>query len=285
MSAVYIHVQVQKHLSKITSGIRQLRHRQDADTIHDFRLAVKTVRARLQLLESYHLHTPRLPRAIQNIYHISGTCRDLQLLGVMVTNTCHKHALPLPSVFLHDLHALTEESLRHLRASCLDIQPAKEMDQTFAKLKTTLPDFAVRHWYETYRRNMLTPDPSISDDAQLHQTRRFWKLVLYNWKYLRQAGITLPMKKQEIASLTATLGDYHDIITALPLLHATTQQQQADTETIEQIIAHLQQQKTEIMESLALQQPHSPKLKPPGKSTKRTPSIPSRMSPRGTRGL
>ncbi|MGV3527748.1 MAG: CHAD domain-containing protein [Flavisolibacter sp.] len=248
MSAVSIHVQMQKHLSEITTGIRQLRHRQDADTIHDFRLSVKTVRARLQLLESYHVHTPKLPRAIQNIYHISGTCRDLQLLRIIVTNTCHKLALPLPTFFLDDLRALTEESLRNLHASCLNLHPAKELEETFANLKTKLPDFAVRHWYETYWQKMLTLAPSISDDAQLHQARRFWKQVLYNWKSLQQSGINLPAKKQEVGSLTATLGDYHDIITALPLLHAATHQQppHPDAGTLGKIIQHLQQKQAQL---------------------------------------
>jgi CHAD domain-containing protein len=209
----------QKKIKGVVKGkvkdIAQLAKKVGADfdkkTIHDFRVAVKTLRSFLRLLRmQYETDSPKIPEKFKRLYHITGAIRDAQLELEKIL----EHNLPFPA-YLNNLHQLIQNREREWKEH-YSKKMIRTLDEKLTRLKyEPLPPAALVSFFN----NRLAAIDELSkiqfpSDTEVHKVRKLVKDILYNikiakeWKAAREQIQNLPEKK--LNDIADAIGDYND---------------------------------------------------------------------------
>ncbi len=183
----------------------------DEDTIHDFRITAKTLRAFLRLLRM-HFHEPvlKLSGKFKRLYHIAGTIRETHLELKELSEK--KLDLPHYSKKLETMCQLQKgEWNKYYSENIFKKLETKLCSLKFTVLhKSVLPEF-----FETRMVSMRGMIKSIPTEDQVHNVRKQAKDMIYvsglvkkNWKSASTRIKQLPVRM--LTLLGEVIGDYHD---------------------------------------------------------------------------
>ena len=184
----------------------------DKATIHEFRIAVKSIRSFLRLLRTaYNEPGPKLPGKFKRLYHIAGAIRDaqLELENLAANNT----SLPIYSGKLNnDIKRQKKEWDRHYSEKIF-----RKIKKRLAgyEYETLSPD-ALAAFYNmkiTGMKTLSNTRPCTS--AQIHNIRKQAKDIIYTaklaqkeWKPAYKKLKHTPLAQLE--DIATAIGDYND---------------------------------------------------------------------------
>ena len=194
------------------------------ESIHDFRVEIKKLRALVRLLNTEDTKTKgvKLGHHLKNCYHISGDIRNLQLHRFRIQDQCTALELPLPRSYL----GLLSENESLAKARCRKAGSGLSFDvleaHTLLFLPHQLRQITLQEFVEQKRKSLDTfLLRAVFSDEDLHSLRKELKDLLYCWIFIHsfadflQAGFT---SKERIEKLTSQLGDFFDYCMALQFL-------------------------------------------------------------------
>ncbi len=184
----------------------------DHDTIHKFRVAVKSLRSFLRLLRmSSEDQKPKLSGKFKRLYHIAGAIRDaqLELDKLSQENT----TLPVYTDKLHkDIKRQKAEWERRYDEKVFRKMKKRLVDDDY---ETLSPDAlaAFYHAKVTGMQKMSNARPATS--AHVHNIRKHAKDILYvttlakkEWKPAYKKTKDIPVN--QLDELATSIGDYND---------------------------------------------------------------------------
>ena len=242
-----------KELKKLGS---KLNKDLDKDAIHEFRIAVKSIRSFLRMLRmAYNEPGPKLPGKFKRLYHIAGAIRDAQL--ELENLTANNISLPVYSGKLNnDIKRQKKEWDRHYS------------EKIFRKIKKRLAGYeydtlspdALAAFYNMKVNGMKTlSNARPCTSAQIHNIRKQAKDIIYttklaqkDWKPAYKQIKHIPLAQLE--DIATVIGDYNDDRIQLEHLASFSSPETEPTEinTIKKITkkdaAKLKKGKKEILE-------------------------------------
>ena len=184
----------------------------DKDTIHQFRVTVKTLRSFLRLLK---LHAPQphlqLTRKFKRLYHIAGTIRDTQLEYEKMSE--NKVALPeYINKLMYILSAQKKEWKKHYRKKIV-----RKLEKRLLSLKYEgLHPVILENFFNSKMAAIALISKSASpSDEQVHRMRKEVKDILYSSKLAKQywKGAHSKLKLYPVKQLdnfAKVAGEYND---------------------------------------------------------------------------
>jgi CHAD domain-containing protein len=217
---------IYKYLQKQGSGVRQTVSTStffDADDVHSFRTHVKKLRAFLRWLGR---DKKKLPASFQEIYHISGELRDIQVLMNSLEQS--KEAPSAFVAWLKDnagrLRQLWDDTYhpRIIRRLEQQLQHPPMKKPTAGRLKSFF-----NNGVEEIEAVVYLPAP---DDEELHDMRKRLKEMyyVYDWGKGHDYAPQNDPTPELLQKLGDDCGDFNDRRVALLLLHAYIQQEKDD---------------------------------------------------------
>ena len=197
--------QLKKLSGKINNGFEQ-------DAIHEFRVAVKSLRSFLRLLRmTYDDPAPKMTKKFKRLYNIAGAIRDAQL--ELDNLTANKKTMPVYT------HKLTNDIERQ-KTEWERLYSGK----IFRKMKKRLAGYE----YETLSPDALAAfhnmkvtsikkleGTSSSPNSRIHNIRKHVKDILFTtklaqkeWKPAYKQASHMPVEQLE--HIAALIGDYND---------------------------------------------------------------------------
>ncbi len=184
----------------------------EKDALHEFRVAVKSLRSFLRLLRmSQKEDVPKMPGKFKRLYHITGAIRDAQLeLDHLAAGSA-----PLPvynDKLSNDINRQKAEWSKHYS------------DKVFRKMKKRLAGYE----YDTLSPDALAAfhnmkitgvkklgKPGTATNSQVHSIRKHVKDILYTtklaqktWKPALKQMPAVPVS--ELEDIATMIGDYND---------------------------------------------------------------------------
>ncbi|GAB2824354.1 CHAD domain-containing protein [Ferruginibacter profundus] len=198
----------------------------NAESIHLFRVEYKKLRAFLRLLAIQKKGSGKIKvsKKLKEIYHITGSIRDLQLQQQRITAFTEK-------IVKKPLHciAILQKKIDELQKTLLQFSIKKIIARSKKKIGLFIPDrlskseflifFATQQ--ETATRFVSGKNLTANN---LHTIRKYLKDLLYNYKIYKQnkgsRSITVCNKKDDhyLSALLLHLGNFQEITTAITLL-------------------------------------------------------------------
>ena len=182
----------------------------DQDTIHDFRVSVKSLRSILRLMESCAEDDKfRMPKKLKRLYGIAGIIRESQL----EKNMLYKKRVDAPKYVDALMHNIKEQkNAWYKHYSKKTIRKVLKRITTY-RYKPLNPE-AVNVFYHTRIASFkdLAPLPT---DTQLHQVRKDLKDILLIENFLPselKRAVQFPNKNLlgKLEELAQTIGSYND---------------------------------------------------------------------------
>ena len=207
---------VKKIIGGKVKEIKKLGEKVDGDfesgALHEFRVAVKSLRSFLRLLRTTQdEQAPKIPGKFKRLYHITGAIRDAQL--ELDHLTANKTSLPVYTDKLkNDISRQKAEWEKHYS------------DKVFRKMEKRL----VGYEYETVSPDSLAAfhhmkvagikklgKPASATNAQVHSIRKYVKDMLYTTRLAQKKWKTAleqmpPVPMDELDSIATMIGDYND---------------------------------------------------------------------------
>lgn len=208
---------IKKRLSDLSRYGKKIGRDFDKDIIHNFRVAVKTLRSFLRLLRM-HTHEPglKMSKKLKRLYHITGAIRDAQLELEKITE--RQMDLPEYIARLHKMISVQKQEWQKHYS-----------EKIFTKLKSKLLAFrydtmqvAILEDFFKSRMAYIEELSKIKEptENQVHSGRKQAKDILYNaklaqkkWSAAQKQIQQLPLK--QLSSISDTIGNYHDESVAL----------------------------------------------------------------------
>ena len=184
----------------------------DQDTIHKFRVNVKTLRSFLRLLK---LHAPqprlKLTRKFKRLYHITGAIRDTQLEYEKIRNS----SVVLPD-YVNKLHHILKtqkkEWNKHYNKKVVRKLEERLLSLKYEKLHPAVLENFFNHKMAAIEAISKSASPT---DDQVHRMRKEVKDIIYtsklakkNWKGAHAALKVLPVK--QLDNFADKVGNYND---------------------------------------------------------------------------
>jgi len=197
--------EIHKHCEDITGDF-------DRDTIHKFRVAVKTLRSFLRLLRTGNNEPfAKLPGKFKRLYQVAGAIRDAQL--ELEKLAVDEAALP---VYLHklrnDIERHKKEWDNHYSRKVMQKLKKRLSDYDYTVLQ---PDVVASFFDDRINAVAKASSTKSPTNVQLHNMRKQLKDLVYaaklvkkEWEIAYKEIAELPMKK--IEGLTTGIGDYND---------------------------------------------------------------------------
>jgi CHAD domain-containing protein len=203
---------VDEKVEELSALCRKIGKDFDKDAIHDFRVAVKSLRSFLRLTGwAPQQPGPTLTRKFKRLYHIAGAIRDTQLeMEVMAAE------LPLIPQYLNKLHMVLARQKRewekHYSKKTLNKLQDRLNNHNYGDLKVAvLADF-LNQRFAAIDEIGRKPAPT---DNQVHTIRKLAKDILYttklakkNWGAAKHQSEAISRK--QLNKLVDEIGDYND---------------------------------------------------------------------------
>ncbi len=230
---------LKKQLNRIIPGF-------DPETIHQFRVAYKKLRAFLRMISRQKEKGRKIKfsKKLKRAYKISGTIRELQLQQQRIQETTGPQ-LKKPKGYL----MLLQKEMKKLRLSFSEIIKKEPFTESKKKTGAAIPDkftvmdykvFVEKKWNAV---NTIIGSGHLSDE-RIHAIRKNFKDLFYNLKIIDGVDQDiLAMSKWKgntepyIYQLLAELGDFQDKCMAIILIKSYWQDNLIDSDRV--ILAQL----------------------------------------------
>ena len=196
----------------IASTCKTIEDNFDQDTIHDFRIKVRSLRSflRLQRIHSDEAGT-KISKKFMQLYHIAGRIRDTQLeIDHLAANNLEIGLYPDQ---LHHTLELQKEEWRQLYSK----KTIRKLSRKLSGLKyKALPPYVLRKFFNDRMGtlDMITGTMPLTD-TEIHDVRKKIKDILYTskiakkkWKAAVKLVDDIPVKQLE--HLADLIGDRND---------------------------------------------------------------------------
>jgi CHAD domain-containing protein len=184
----------------------------DKDTIHDFRVAAKTLRSFLRLLR-LHIHEPKLAmsKKFKRLYHITGAIRDAQLELEKIAEK--QTYLPKYTGKLHKMiNQQQREWQKHYAEDILEKLRTKLLAFKYDKIHIPVLEDFIKSRMQYIADLSKTNEPT---ESHIHSGRKRAKDILYvskltkkKWKEAQQQFQQTPL--EQLNSIADEIGNYHD---------------------------------------------------------------------------
>ena len=235
---------IKKKVKEITFLCEDINDSFDKETIHNFRVAVKSLRSFLRLQRMF-IHKPglKMPKKFKRLYHIAGTIREAQLEIERFEGKEQEL-----SHYLDNLHQILAEGKKewknHYSGGVL-----RKLDNKLAgfKYKTMHPDILKRFFSDRMNVIDTITNKKTPTDTQVHNARKKIKDLLYTsklagkkWKAAHKQIEDIPVK--QLDNLANMMGDYNDERITLDHLNAFSSQDMGEDE--KNMMKHLKSKET-----------------------------------------
>jgi hypothetical protein len=219
---------IKKRFEKINFAFECVRLHFSENDIRLFRVKVKKLQAYLRMINAGidHQDTLKVPRRILKYYEISGTIRSLQIQHLRIHQTSKAEKNDLPQTYLNLIsdHLLNQlEKASKFRGG----QNAflKEEEKLLVIIPAKISPKSIEHFVRSEIKaleKLLTP--VFPTDQSIHETRKLLKGLLYTLIYIQEyidmiCPYGLLSNEENIDAFSKVLGKFHDIDTAISLLH------------------------------------------------------------------
>ncbi|EHQ24956.1 CHAD domain-containing protein [Mucilaginibacter paludis] len=220
---------VKTRFEKINIGLESIRLHFHEDDIRVFRVKVKKLAACIQLINAargQQHKAIKIPPRLLKYFEVAGIVRNLQLQKLYVETTLDARQAMRAGAYLN---LVSNKILHHMVVASQimkGVQPFKRAEINLLKL---LPDHLssksaaqfVRSEIKKLEKLLMPVFPS---DDSLHEIRKLLKGLLYVWPHIgdkvaQTSPYGLLSGKENIAAFTEVLGKFHDMDTAIGLLH------------------------------------------------------------------
>ena len=186
----------------------------NSDSIHDFRVEFKTLRAFLRLLsvennDKSAMHTKKM----KTFYGYAGIIRSLQLQQQMVENHCREKQLSLPLSYF----SLLQMEAQNWKKELIDLMEGNNFHDDENSIAKNLPNKLTKTSIKQFVVDKVTDIKlqmtHLHNEESLHNIRKLLKDLMYAWPYIN-ALVLLPEfinNKQSLKTLTTIIGDFNDI--------------------------------------------------------------------------
>ena len=184
----------------------------NADDIHDFRVAVKKLRAFLRLLDTEkEIEGPLIPRLLKTFYGYVGIIRNIQLHRHNVFKYITDYKIEEPKEYIQVLDA--EKSYWEKEAAELmtDNSFKDNEDEILKQLPAKLEKSAAKKFLEKKLDELKEQINNVNDDNAIHTVRKILKDILYTRDFINHDDLPKSISKEEdLKLLTTQLGDFRD---------------------------------------------------------------------------
>lgn len=254
MNAEQIHRTTKKKTEKISRLAATIAPDFNADTLHDFRVAVKKLRSFMRLVNSDKKQPQlKLPKKFKQLYDIAGIIRDTQLQQKKIATW--EYDLP---TYRQHLIAILETNIKQWNDRYIthiaDKLQEKLTDHKFVSLSVKAFTVFFNQWMAEIHKLC----DGIPNDDNLHSIRKHIKDLLYNtaivekkWPKAYKQLEPFPLPALDI--LADMIGDYNDErlmrehLLTFNSEHLTKEEQDAMTAICEDASIMLQQKKRTLL--------------------------------------
>ena len=184
----------------------------DKNSIHNFRVTVKSLRSFLRLLRMY-IHKPslKMPKKFKRLYHIAGAIRDIQLEIETISNK--QSVMP---EYLDKLGRMLDQQKNEWR-KYYSKKTIRKLEDKLTKptYETLQPEILEKFFNDRTAAIGNTVQNSTPTDSQVHNVRKKIKDILYTAKLadkelhgFNKQTEKLPLK--QLDKIAGNIGDYHD---------------------------------------------------------------------------
>ena len=191
----------------------------NAEDIHDFRVAVKKLRAFLRLLD-IKKDGPIIPKLLKNFYRYVGNIRNIQLYEQNLFKYITAHDNKKPGEYIN----LLNKEKNYWKKEAADLMKNDDFLKVKEKIRKALPAKlekpAIKKFVQNKLDNLKLQLEYLTDDNPLHSIRKILKDIFYNWDYIKYYA-DLPAaisNKEALKLLTAILGEFIDKFMQLEFL-------------------------------------------------------------------
>ena len=215
------------HYRKLQKYFKHIIPDYDTETIHQFRLTYKKLRAFLRMLSQQQDTSGeiKMSKKLKNVYNLSGAIRDLQLQQQRILEAT-KQILKKPQSYL----SLLQKEIDNLEPELSEVFLEEPVKESKRKTNASIPDefplssfrnFVQQKWATIYT---IIVSGYFSDD-NIHTIRKGLKDLFYNLKILEGVGydnLSLSVWKGKderyFNALLDEMGNFQDKCTAIALL-------------------------------------------------------------------
>ncbi len=196
----------------------------ETETIHQFRVNYKKLRAYLRMLASKHPGGNKIPisKNIKNCYRICGKFRDLQLQQLRINQVESIETTPYCALLNHEserLKPLLEECISEMNTRTCKKKMADDLPESF-----TAEDFTKYADKLIVEINTWALSDHFTDD-EIHSLRKLLKDLMYNISLYKGAEqkilstqIFKEINEKEIEILLNELGEFQDKCRSIDLI-------------------------------------------------------------------
>jgi CHAD domain-containing protein len=220
---------IHKYSRKLKKHIKKAGKYFDEDSIHQFRVSYKALRAFLRMVLYEHTVPEKvnMPKYFKQAYQLSGAIRDEQLLMQLVIESSQNE----PALHLTDLHFL-QETIFTLQLKWWNFSERKRIPKFNKKLSKLIPKkFTFNNFRDYLQQKQAAVWKIISSgqlsDANIHFIRKILKDIFYNQKLFRadpsETDITFSWMGKDMPyfiKLMNDLGYFQDRCTSIRLLNS-----------------------------------------------------------------
>ena len=212
------------YFRKLNQSINDIFPGFETETIHQFRVNYKKLRAFFRMLASNHpsLTKPLISKNIKICYRICGEFRDLQLQQLRMNQIESMETLPYCSLLIQENDRLKPEL-----TACI-----AEMNTRANKKKMTdhLPEEFTAEDYAEYAGKIILElntwaKANLITDDEIHSFRKLLKDLMYNFSLFKKTEpkffinqIFKEINELDIERLLTELGEFQDKCSAIELI-------------------------------------------------------------------
>lgn len=204
---------VKKRFKIIHKSFQKIIEDFDSDDIHDFRVAIKKLRAFLRLLDTENeMDHPLITERLKSFYGYVGVIRNIHLHRQTLYKYMNDYKIEKPAAYFKVL----DEEENYQRTQADAIIKGKYLNEAEKEILKELPhnleNSIIKKFVENKLKELKEELKNIQNDTAVHNVRKILKDILYLWDHIKD-HIKLPSlisKKNELKLLTDMLGDFMD---------------------------------------------------------------------------
>ena len=210
-----------KNLDQFSSNLEKAQREYDPDAIHDYRVAVKRIRALVRAV-NLSMHDTVFPDdmilPLRLMFKAGGTIRDDQVQIVLVKDIekVEKRKFPLIKTFYAEK---IKEQRNAFFVQSFELDPAdidrikSQIEESFSGQDDQKLDAAIYEWLENAMLKLKLKRYDLDDSQRLHRFRTRYKQNSYVVEMMYQSKYDRRITKQSymlMKDFGQTLGDWHD---------------------------------------------------------------------------
>lgn len=209
-----------KHYKKIYFYLKKVANDFDAETIHQFRVEYKKLRAFLRLLSiAVSSEEIKISNKFKNVYRVAGSIRDIQLVKKSMVEIT-PDGIKKPTAYL----SILQKELKKLRSRFTKLNNKNVIQKSRKKIYTALPKKITTLHYGLFIHTKWESIGSIIrskkfTDENIHTIRKSLKDLFYNHEIIgTKQNIWREKDEAYVHQLLQQLGNFQDRRVAIGIL-------------------------------------------------------------------